>query len=160
MPPTAPSFPPPPPTQALRLKLAPPPPPINQHPLLIKQHPLPAQQLQLLLDIQPARRIPPIALKPTDILQTPAQQENISGRFSRATQKVSTHARRGNTAMTRDLGRERVVAEGAADGAGGGVQGGGEGFVGGYAAGRDLSEEGVDALVRGRRGEVSVRGER
>jgi len=53
--------------------------------------------------------------------------------------------------MTRDLGRERVVAESAADSARGGMQGGGEGFVGGYAAGGDLCEEGVDALGRGGR---------
>lgn len=51
--------------------------------------------------------------------------------------------------MTRHLGRERIVTEGAADGARGGVEGRGEGFVGCYAAGGDLGEEGVDALVRG-----------
>ena len=40
--------------------------------------------------------------------------------------------------MARDLGREGVVAEGAADGAGGRVEGCGEGRVGGYAAEGDL----------------------
>ena len=49
--------------------------------------------------------------------------------------------------MARHFWREGIHSQGAADCARGGVERVGERFVGCYAAGGDLAEEGVDALL-------------
>lgn len=67
--------------------------------------------------------------------------------------EASDEAGGGDDAVARDFWGKGVVPQGAADCAWGCVEGCGKVGVGGYTAGRDLGQEGVDALyVMGDRG--------